>query len=638
MKAQGNSTQSINRFFFVNYVLMLVNLADFARFITYPDIGTIVFTAIIVLAYGFVYLIPAGLVLATLGVAARLFRIAEKWYVRFFIYTAAVILLTLTHLVILADRIIYKMYGFHFNGFVWNILTTKGGIESMGFDAAAYWTSAGVFLAAVTAEIFLLVMCIRWQTVKVARLSKTLHYMRIAVPYTAGLMFAVQAVFFGISSFKGDSDVLVAAQVFPFYMPITFQGVLKNMGFQSARNTVLTADHSEDLELQYPLQTIRQRPDSPRYNIVWLVAESWRADMLTEEIMPQTYRFAKKAQCFKNHYSSGNGTRPAMFSMFYGLYGNCWPAFLREQHPPVLMDLLQQNGYQIELYTSARFTYPEFDKTIFSHVPAEQLHEYAASVGWKSDRKNVSRLLNFMDSRDKNRPFMTFLFFESPHARYYFPPECEVKKDYLKEFNYVTADIRQDIGLIFNRYINSCNHLDTQYARIIDYLEEKGLLDTTIVIITGDHGEEFMEHGRWGHNSAFVEEQVMTPLVIWVPGRKPAEYAKMTSHLDIPATIMRVLGVENPPEDFSLGMDMFSDEKRQFTVFSDWNSMVYMDNEYKIVLPLKASAHFETLNEVSTADDRTVADGSAVFSKKLENLVRVLHDSSKFTKIHQDER
>jgi len=477
------------------------------------------------------------------------------------------------------------MYGFQFNGFVWNILTTQGGIESMGFDSAAYWTSAGAFLAAVTAEIFLLILSIRWETFKLARISKAPHYMRTALPYMAGLMFVVQAVFFGISSFKGDSDVLVAANTFPFYPSITFQRILKNMGFQSERNAVLTAGQEEDLALQYPLKDITQQPDSPRLNIVWLVAESWRADMLTEEIMPQTWRFAKKAQHFENHYSSGNGTRPAMFSMFYGLYGNYWAAFLREQHPPVLMDLLRQNDYQMDLYTSARFTYPEFDKTIFSHVPAEQLHEGTASVGWKSDRENVSRMLDFIQTRDNNRPFMTFLFFESPHARYYFPPECEIRKDYLKEFNYVTADIHQDIGLIFNRYINSCNHLDTQYARIIDYLEEKELLDTTIVIITGDHGEEFMEHGRWGHNSAFVEEQVKTPLVIWIPGKKAAEYAQMTSHLDIPATIMRVLGVENPPADFSLGIDMFSDEKRQFTIFSDWDKLVYMDSECKIVLP-----------------------------------------------------
>ena len=351
--------------------------------------------------------------------------------------------------------------------------------------------------------------------------------------------------------------------------------------------------------------------------------------MLSEEIMPQTSKFAQKAQYFTNHFSGGNGTRKALFSMFYGLYGNYWSKFLNEQRSPVIMDLLQQDGYQIDLYTSARFTYPEFDKTLFSHIPAEHLHEHASDQGWKSDRINVSRMLDFIDSRDKSRPFMTFLFFESPHARYYFPPECEIRKDYLKEFNYATADIEQNIGLIFNRYVNSCNHLDTQFARVIDSLDSKGLLENTIVIITGDHGEEFMEHGRWGHNSAFVKEQIKTPLIIWVPGMKPAEYTKMTSHLDIPATIMDILGMENPAEDYSLGINLFSHKERQYTVISDWDSLVYVDSDCKIILPLKASAMLD--NEITTSDDKTVPDPSAVYSHEVGNIVQVLRESTEFT-------
>ena len=147
-----------------------------------------------------------------------------------------------------------------------------------------------------------------------------------------------------------------------------------------------------------------------------------------------------------------------------------------------------------------------------------------------------------------------------------------------------------------------------------------------------------MEHGHWGHNSAFVEEQVRTPLVMWAPGMAPTEYTKMTSHLDIPATVMRILGVENSPEDFSQGIDMFSNDKRQFTVFSDWSNLVYRDADCKIVLPMKVSASFESLNEITTADDKPFADNSAVFNEKLNNLVRVLQDSGKFTKAYSQAR
>src|SRR4030095_12363055 len=101
-----------------------------------------------------------------------------------------------------------------------------------------------------------------------------------------------------------------------------------------------------------------------------------------------------------------------------------------------------------------------------------------------------------------------------------------------EEMNYATMDLERDMGLIKNRYINSCRHLDTQIERILKYLDEKGLMSSTIVLITGDHGEEFMEHGRWGHNSTFSEEQIRVPFVLWVPGRQPEEVNRMSSHLD----------------------------------------------------------------------------------------------------------
>jgi len=627
-----NIKENINRLFFVNYILMLINLCGFAALIVHRDLSAIAFASAVIASYSFIYLMPAGLLHSVLYTTAKLFHIADTFLLKAFMYGVMVLALALTHLVILVDKVIYKMYGFHFNGFVWNLLTTKGGIESIGFDTMAYWTSAGVFLGAILVEILLLIVCIRWEWFKTNRVRKAPHYLRIAMPYVAVFMFIVQGLFFGISSFNGNSSVLTASNTFPFFVPTTFRSTLIKLGFESNRNTVLTAKQSDNLALQYPLKEIRQQPDSPRYNIVWLVAESWRADMLNKEIMPKTWEFAQKAQHFLNHYSGGNGTRKALFSMFYGLYGNYWSNSLNEQRSPVLMDLLQKDDYQIDLYTSARFTYPEFDKTLFSRIPTEHLHEQPDSVGWKSDRINVSRMLDFIVHRDIAKPFMTFMFFESPHARYYFPPECEIRKEYLKEFNYATANIQKDIGLIFNRYVNSCNHLDTQFSRVIDALEKEGLLDTTIVIMTGDHGEEFMEHGRWGHNSAFVEQQIRTPLIIWVPGMKPAEYTKMTSHLDIPATIMNVLGVENPPEDYSLGFDLFSDKKRQYTIMSDWSSLAYRDSDFKIVLPLKASASFN--NEITTADDKPITDQDAVYGNKTEKLVRVLREASEFTKTH----
>ena len=315
--------------------------------------------------------------------------------------------------------------------------------------------------------------------------------------------------------------------------------------------------------------------------------------------------------------------------MFYGLYGNYWFAFLDEHRGPLIMDLLSQDNYQMNMFTSAKFTYPEFDRTIFSRIPKEQLHEAGTGPGWQRDRTNVSELLNCIDGRDPSRPFMTFMFFESPHARYFFPPETIIRKPFLEELNYATMDLEHDMPLIRNRYINACNHLDSQIRRIVEYLDEHALLDSTIVLITGDHGEEFMEKGHWGHGSAFNGEQVRVPLILWVPGKSHQEVTSMTSHLDIPATLLTVLGVKNKPADYSLGFDLFSKTQREFTVVSDWNSLVYMDQVYTAIFPLNTYGFNQ--QTLTTADGLELMDRDAFYKACKPRLLSIMAGLEEFS-------
>ena len=76
--------------------------------------------------------------------------------------------------------------------------------------------------------------------------------------------------------------------------------------------------------LNYPLNPlIVEKPAKP-FNVVWLVSESWRADTLDAEIMPNTWAFAQNAKRFTRNFSGGNGTRVGVFTMFTGIPGNYW--------------------------------------------------------------------------------------------------------------------------------------------------------------------------------------------------------------------------------------------------------------------------------------------------------------------------
>jgi membrane-anchored protein YejM (alkaline phosphatase superfamily) len=174
------------------------------------------------------------------------------------------------------------------------------------------------------------------------------------------------------------------------------------------------------------------------------------------------------------------------------------------------------------------------------------------------------------------------------------------------------------------------HHLDSQFGRIFDYLRENNLLDSTIVIALGDHGEEFMEHGYWGHNSTFVDPQTLTPLVLWIPGHKAGTHDYMTSHMDIIPTIMPLLGVTNPVSDYATGISLFPDKPRTATYLADWSRVAYVDNDVKIVMPIKLNGLLRSRMTTAQDEDIPASRQGEVFAAKNPQLVRMMQDMGHF--------
>jgi len=350
--------------------------------------------------------------------------------------------------------------------------------------------------------------------------------------------------------------------------------------------------------------------------------------------MPKTTEFAARSLNFQNHYSGGNGTRQGLFSLFYGIYGTYWASFLVEERGPVLFDALQQQNYQVEMYSSASFTYPEFDKTIFAQIPSAQLHQLSSDLSpWERDAVNVSHMLEFIDDRQQAKPFFTFIFFESTHARYYFPDVSAIRSPYLADVNYATmsrSSLHEEIEQLKNRYINASHYLDSQFERVFQYLECEGLLESTIVLITGDHGEEFMEKGHWGHNAGFSEEQVRTPMIIHLPGVEARSFSRLSSHMDMIATILPYLGVKNPISDYSLGENLISGiQTSNYKIASDWAGISYINLEHKFAIPFKGSF---ARNSLQTRDDLPVENDKPFLVQHQAELMRVLVNARKYLK------
>ena len=629
MTKADRTRRLLNHYFFASYIVVLILSYGYVRTIPSGDLRISLFLMAAYLSYGFIYLLPAIILTKFLhylsyrktGNTFSLDRFSPALE-----YGVAVASTSTVDILLLADLTIFRLFGFHINGFVLNLVTTSGGMESMGTGNSAIITFCFIAIVLIGMQATLLWVLHRFLH---SRLQQTARMPRKFYRYALILVILLgfsERIAYGISNIQEYRPVMIAANAFPLYMPFTFRGISKKLGFDVKHEAKLSLD-TDATRLVYPLESIQVVAPEQPLNIVWMVAESWRWDMLDPEIMPETWAFSQKGFRFMHHYSGGNGTRMGLFTMFYGLYGPYWFSFLAEQRSPIIMDILQDQAYQLGMYTSAKFSYPEFDKTIFAKVPKEFLHEHSEDQGWKADRRNVTDLVRFITNRDSSRPFMAFMFFESPHARYYFPEESIIREPYLQDFNYATMSLEDDIELIRNRYINSCHHLDSQFKRVLDFLEQEDLLKNTVVIITGDHGEEFMEKGRWGHNSEFHQEQIRVPLVLWVPGMGSGEVDRMTSHLDIPATLMPLIGVQNPAETYSLGHDLLGQEMRDYTIISDWSSIGYVGLNYKAVFPLGPGI---PKDRITTKDDQMVEEPAIFFRSHRDELQKILLELGRF--------
>lgn len=574
--------------------------------------------------YSVLYLLPAIFISKLAQLCLKPSNTSNKWRL-WIVYFIAWFISTLAILAIYADFKLFELYEYHFNGFVWNLLTTPGGVEALGATSETIITIALQVTAVLLSTLFLFWIAYRLSAKK-SLVSKSLFVSFISLILV--VLLGEESVH-AYSKYIGQEDYLRAGIVIPFNLNSHATHLLKRLGVEAASTQDLRLGNGK---VVYPLSKIESKPLDKYPNIIMLVAESFRWDLLDPEITPNLWDFSKTSTTFNQHYSGGNRTRMGLLSMFYGLHAPYWYSFEEQRVAPVLMNVIREKNYQLGLYTSQSFDYPELRHTTFAGIPEEFLHELKSGEPWQRDAENVTDIINNLDHADKDKPSYTFMFFESTHAPYTFPKEDVIRPDYLKEMNYVKLDLLHNADRIHNRYINAAHHVDKEVGRLLDYLKQNNMLDNTIVLFTGDHGEEFMEKGHWGHghNEAFPEEQVHVPMILWMPGEKPQQINTKTSHIQIPQTLLAKLGVTTSYNEHSLAGDLFS--TLPYLVMGNYNYLSIFDKKYKVTFPFTVSDYFHyTLYD---ENDMKVlrSDKDAVMSVLKPSINKVVEENKRFLK------
>ena len=167
----------------------------------------------------------------------------------------------------------------------------------------------------------------------------------------------------------------------------------------------------------------------------------------------------------------------------------------------------------------------------------------------------VRRFGAWLDGVGADERFFAFVHFWDVHYDYEPPAEFDLfDPDYEGEatgtdipdlFEKQLPGGARDTQHIVALYDGEILFTDDSVGKLLDALEGAGRLDDTLVVFTADHGEEFAEHGRFGHNKTLYEEVVRVPLVLRLPDVVPAgqRIDELVSLVDIAPTIVELAGL-----------------------------------------------------------------------------------------------
>ncbi|MBU8974856.1 sulfatase-like hydrolase/transferase [Lysobacter sp. MMG2] len=515
----------------------------------------------------------------------------------------AVTLQTLWICLLLADAKVFALYRFHLNAMVVNMIFGGALQDQVTFSAKMWALLAFGGAALLTLQV---VAARLWW--KALRRKPSLLRIRLAW-WIAGALFLISQAMVAYSDARGDRAVMSQLTYIPWAQPITLKNALHRFGVQTAKAVELpdTGDR-----LGYPRRA-PQCAATPGLNVLVILVESLRHDVLDPAVMPNTWRYAQDAQWFQNHFSTGNATRFGLFGLMYGLPGGYWQSMLAEQRGPVLIDRMKADGYAMHIYGSAPLYSPEFDRTVFSQVRDRIVNGPSNLKSAERDRNVVSRMQADIRNHPAGKPFFGFVFLDSPHAPYHLPNGYRARFEPMaQEVNFLNLGPDHDPTPELNRYRTAVHYSDELIGELLETLADSPLAANTVVLITGDHGEEFndLHKNYWGHNGNFSDYQLRTPFVLHWPGRPARRVDTLTSHEDFVPTVMRhALGCSSDSADYSTGLDLFGEipAKRPLLVES-WSQRGIRDGALIYLFDNFGSAsvvdrHYEPIEDAQVSAD-----------------------------------
>jgi arylsulfatase A-like enzyme len=188
--------------------------------------------------------------------------------------------------------------------------------------------------------------------------------------------------------------------------------------------------------------------------------------------------------------------------------------------------------------------------------------------------------LDWLEASKETR-FFLFLHYMDPHDPYFAHPYDG--QGYARASN---QNPDPALATAFSEmYDGEVRYLDEHLGQLFDWLKAEELYGDALIVLTGDHGEEFQEHGGWWHGQTLYQEQIAVPLVVKYPqGEGAGEViADLVQSLDIAPTVLDVAGL--PVPEAMVGRSLWSDGEPPEYAFAE------EDHEGNLLHALRTETH-----------------------------------------------
>lgn len=358
----------------------------------------------------------------------------------------------------------------------------------------------------------------------------------------------------------------------------------------------------------------------PQPNVVLFVLDTVRADRLhtyghRRATSPTVDRLAERGVLFETAVAAWPETRQSMAALLTGLYPKNNGVVSFYEHPVaeqlvLLPEVLRDAGYETVAFVENSTLTEDWGF-------AQGVNEYELSEDhepWQSADGLAERWLE--QDRDPTRPFFLWVHVNDAHATYEPPPpfqgmfvndqfydpgpEVEVRgddrlHDAVGGFpGYSRLGDHTELGFYMAEYDAEIRTADAKVARVLQAIENQGLADDTIIVLTSDHGEGFGEHNHYWHGFTTYEEVARVPLVFSGPGISgPSRMLEPVNLVDLLPTVLDLLAVQAPSDLDGVSLKPLLDgsavslDRRYVFTESGWDfearQLAVRDGRYKLV-------------------------------------------------------